>query len=302
MAVFERDDVTLQEYETSVILKAGQDNTDDKLDRLVFYIKECPLADRCSENSWRRCRPWSYDDPSGAIAIVRSHLCNSSLHGLSEEDADTLCNEIEPETYNDLWTDRHDAQKNYQWRLAEDLTSAQQAAAAPGPEARDKGGGRKGKVHGYFWQDHERLHLGQSRVLRKGGSSGSHRHRSGGKGSSGSHRSRSRSGGGSSRGKAQAIGSRRPIASSGAAHEQPISAPNAQAMVRARQGSAPNAQEHILVPLAQAQLINDSLIRAMAGSKNMRQALEASITVLRAEENLLQVAQQHLTTMLCTPR
>ena len=73
-------------------------------------------------------------------------------------------------------------------------------------------------------------------------------------------------------------------------------------MVRARQGTPPNAQERIFVPLVQAQLINDSLIRAMAGSKNMRQALETSIGVLRAEENLLQVAQQHLTTMLCATR
>ena len=78
------------------------------------------------------------------------------------------------------------------------------------------------------------------------------------------------------------------------------SAPSAQPAIGSRPGIGPitiKAQESISVPRAQAQLINDSLVRAAKASEHMRAALETSIKVLRGEEALLHIAQTQLSAL-----
>ena len=59
-------------------------------DRVVFYIRECPLKDCCSDKAWCRNKPWSFDTKEGAIDMLKMHLINSSLHQLDEADAQRL--------------------------------------------------------------------------------------------------------------------------------------------------------------------------------------------------------------------
>ena len=56
--------------------------------RTVFYIVDCPEKESCSAASWKRNRPWSFDDPQRAVLNLKRHLMESSLHGLSDEEAD----------------------------------------------------------------------------------------------------------------------------------------------------------------------------------------------------------------------
>ena len=113
-------DLVLDEYAQSVVLAAGENGTDDKRDRNVLYAKQCPMHQNCSANSWARARPWSYDDPQGAILSTKQHLMKSSLHSLNEEEADVICNNITIENYLDMWKDRQESQQHYREAVAKD--------------------------------------------------------------------------------------------------------------------------------------------------------------------------------------
>ena len=70
-------------------------------DRVVYYIRECPLKDDCSDQSWKRNKPWSFDSDEGAIDMLKMHLMNSSLRQLDEADAQRLAEEAPVESYID---------------------------------------------------------------------------------------------------------------------------------------------------------------------------------------------------------
>ena len=72
-------------------------------DRFVFYIRECPAKECCSDGAWNKTnKPWSFDSPDGTCALCKKHLMNSSPHSLPEEEADELMANVEVEHYTDF--------------------------------------------------------------------------------------------------------------------------------------------------------------------------------------------------------
>ena len=54
--------------------------------KLVFYATECPLAEDCSAQSWKKVAVWS-DSEEGCREQVVKHLMQSGYHKLSRSDA-----------------------------------------------------------------------------------------------------------------------------------------------------------------------------------------------------------------------
>ena len=54
-------------------------------DRVVFYIRECPHKECCSDKAWKQNKPWSFDTKARAINMLKKHLMK--LHRLGEAEA-----------------------------------------------------------------------------------------------------------------------------------------------------------------------------------------------------------------------
>ena len=66
----------------------------------------------CSTSAWRNAKAWSYKSPQQALGYVKNHLMASSLHHMSEEDADALLEGIEPEEYTEDFKERESYRKS----------------------------------------------------------------------------------------------------------------------------------------------------------------------------------------------
>ena len=88
-------------YVKSLVGRTRQGRGCQRGDRVVFYIRECPHKDCCSDKAWKKSKPWSFDTKEGAIDMLKMHLMNSSLHQLDEAEAQLLAEEAPVESYID---------------------------------------------------------------------------------------------------------------------------------------------------------------------------------------------------------
>ena len=78
-----------------------EDNT-----RTYWRLDACPAMCNCSTSAWRNAKAWSYKSPQQALGYVKNHLMASSLHHMSEEEADALLEGIEPEEFTEDFEER----------------------------------------------------------------------------------------------------------------------------------------------------------------------------------------------------
>ena len=55
----------------------------------VCWCKECPFADQCSPQAWKRAAVWGYTRGEAEERLVK-HLMSSGLHGFAKEDAESV--------------------------------------------------------------------------------------------------------------------------------------------------------------------------------------------------------------------
>ena len=93
---------------------AWLDEDDDCEDNIRSYwrLDVCPMLCDCSTGAWRNAKAWSYKSPQQALGYVKNHLMASSLHHMSEEDADALLEGIEPEEYTEDFKEREKYRKS----------------------------------------------------------------------------------------------------------------------------------------------------------------------------------------------
>ena len=82
-------------YECGAGQRAGQ-----RGDRAVFYIRECPHKERCSDEAWGSAR-FPSSTENGAIDMLKKHLMDSRFHQLGETDAQLLAEQAPVESYID---------------------------------------------------------------------------------------------------------------------------------------------------------------------------------------------------------
>ena len=91
--------------------------------RLCFYAKECPLAESCSAQSWKKATVWS-DSEEGVRDLVVKHLMQSGHRKLSKSDAIAMAELVAIEHYE------HEPEEPPTKRLAIGSKAASQAAPA----------------------------------------------------------------------------------------------------------------------------------------------------------------------------
>ena len=116
---------------------------DDGADRHVWWVFQCPLPNECSKGSWKRADCVSYVSPEDAIAKVRSHLMISALHNRSEEEADSLLENIEVETAVETAKDREE------YRQQLERGGSHQGQDEGKGKGESKGSGSVGKGKGF---------------------------------------------------------------------------------------------------------------------------------------------------------
>jgi len=118
------------------------DSDDDDIDFVRDYftfVDPCPLAEQCSHQSWGRVKKYSYVDCNEVRKSIKAHLMNSSLHQLTEEDAENLTVLMEVSITKESYEDRaaYRAQLRRQQKRKRD-------EEAPGTRSRSSAGGGGG--------------------------------------------------------------------------------------------------------------------------------------------------------------
>ena len=74
--------------------------------RSFWQVETCPEYCKCSPQSWRNAKAWSYIGPDKALGYVKNHLMASSLHAMTDAEADALVKEILPGEYTEDFRER----------------------------------------------------------------------------------------------------------------------------------------------------------------------------------------------------
>ena len=80
--------------------------------RMYYRVIKCPCRDDCSEQSWAKVQAWSFIDQEYAKNMVVNHLMKSSLHGMTEEEAESLRDEMEIQVIEETEKERDDYRKH----------------------------------------------------------------------------------------------------------------------------------------------------------------------------------------------
>ena len=229
-------------------------------DRVVFYIRECPLKDCCSDKAWQRNKPWSFDTKEGAIDKLKMHLMNSSLHQLDEVGAQLLAEEAPVEYYIDKCRaslDKKPEQKKHdagEWAGTEIpsaplqwMASVHPPARSRSPPPRTKGGAPVAKRA----SDLEKIQLKVNNVASQ------------------------------LKNMTRAFNGKAPMNVASGSRKRPIT-----------------KKTQFPVPRSTADLLSASLPRAMQGSKRMRAALENYENVAQRNEAFIEKAQHMLSQLV----
>ena len=79
-----------------------ESDEDTHEDRTYRVATACPCRDNCSAGSWGRVDKYSYLNEKIVRGFIRDHLVGSSLHQMSQEDAEAYASFVDNLTNNVL--------------------------------------------------------------------------------------------------------------------------------------------------------------------------------------------------------
>jgi hypothetical protein len=87
---------------------------DYKETRPVWGILKCICPQECSKASWRKHQPWSVESPEDCLNYLMYHLCSSSLHKCTEDEAREKIRAAWQEL-EITWTESDDTYADREW-------------------------------------------------------------------------------------------------------------------------------------------------------------------------------------------
>ena len=278
----------------------------DKRRRTVFYVVECPEKDGCCPMSWKRNRPWSFDDPQRAYELCKKHLMEPELHNLSEEEADLAAQSAHVNHYTHVPVD----EPRRPPRPPEARTEPRPPPTPPSMSQHRSDAAAQSQSQTRSAQSHNQSSSSRQQSQRRRNSRSRSRSRSRGKGK-GKGKGKSKNDGPLTNRNNGSVGTLHGSvgATTVAARQRQIGDVTrkvaALQVADTRRNTAADmihienqSRTTIDVPRATAQTLNEALVRAVETSQHMRSTIESFDRAAKQNEELLARAQNILSSVL----